>query len=365
MLTINDKGSIDLSISHLLEEVPITFKKMIERYQSLKITLFHHVVSSPDCRYERKFGQGRVPDSVLGMAAADRMKEILRRQEIVGNPKGYFVNKHHGSLTASQLDEIKSVSFTLCDSDEVPKHFRARGSEYGICFFHDFLEASGIRPVIYLNDQKSMLQKRQLVFNAPYLLEMQSRGYDMRWENEWRIKRRLSFTTDDVAFLIVPDKAYDSFVNWLEYKDMDYLVMPASVFTDPLDYLRLLPKMQHLAWGQIRIFDGILLDFDEFEPYTASDRKQLQAKAGVELACLVKTEIQQIYEEHFVKRHQAFVKQLKNSTKLTALMSQFTDVDKNANDPWHSSVDLAKAAYEELFRIQGDRITKNWIPDPD
>lgn len=215
MLKINDKGSIELSISHLLEDIPTTFNGMIERYQSLKIKLFHHVVSSPDCRYERKFGRGRVPDSVLGMASSDRMKEILRRQEIVGNPKGYFVNKHRGTLTASQLDEIKSVSFTLCDSDDLPKHFQARGSEYGICFFHDFLETSGIRPVTYLNDQKTMLHKRQMVFNAPYLLEMQSPRYDMRWENEWRIKSRLSFTAADVAFLIIPDNAYDSFVNWL------------------------------------------------------------------------------------------------------------------------------------------------------
>lgn len=141
--------------------------------------------------------------------------------------------------------------------------------------------------------------------------------------------------------------------------------MPASVFTDPLNYLRLLPKMRHLAWGQIRIFDGLLLDIEEFEPYTASDRIQLQAKAGIELACLVKTEIQQVYEERFVNRHQAFVKQLDDSVKSIALMSQFTKVDKSANDPWHSSIDLAKAAYEELFRIQGERITKNWIPDLD
>lgn len=353
-------GSIEFSISHLLEEAPSTFEEVIKRYENLKITLFHHVVSSPDCRYERKFGSGRVPESVRRMSAVDRMKEILRRQEILGNPKGYFVNKHSGSLNASQLDEIKSVSFTLCDSEEVAKHFEARASEYGICFFHDFLEASGIRPVVYLNDQPTMLQKRQLVFNAPYLLEMQSHHYDMRWEKEWRIKKRLAFVADNVAFLIVPDDAYDSFVKWLESEEMDYLVMPASVFNDPLNYLRLLPKMQHHAWRQIRIFDGLLLDFDEFEHYTASDRIQLETNAGIELACLVKTEIQQVYEERFIGRHQAFVNQLDSEIKCSSLMSKFSNVDRNARDPWRSSSDLAKAAYEALFKIQGDRITKKW-----
>lgn len=361
MLSINDKGSIELSISHLLEEKPTTFKQVIERYQGLPITLFHHVISSPDCRYERKFGRGRVPDKILGMPAADRMMEILRRQEIMGNPKGYFVNKHQASLTASQLSEIKSVSFAFCDSNEVPMHLHARSSEYGICFFHDFLESSGIRPVIYLNDQKNMLQQRQLIFNAPYLLEMHSPGYDMRWENEWRIKGKLSFTADDVAFLLVPDSAYDWFVEWLSSEDMDYLVMPASVFTDPLNYLRLLPKLQHLAWGQIRIFDGLLLDFEEFKPYTSSDRIQLQEKAGIELACLVKAEIQQVYEQRFVSRHQTFLKQLGDNIKSSDLMRQFTNVSDNAKEPWLSSIDLAKAAYEELFKIQQDRITKNWL----
>ena len=348
-----------------MEDVPTTFEGVIERYQSLSITLFHHVVSSPDCRYERKFGQGRVPDYVLRMSAADRMKEILRKQEIIGNPKGYFVNKHRGSLTASQLDEIKSVSFALCGSCELHQHFKARGSEYGICFFHDFLEASGIRPAIYLNDPNTMLHKRQLVFNAPHLLEMQSPGYNMRWENEWRIKGRLPFADDDVAFLIAPDNAYDSLADWLESEGMDFLVMPVSVFTDPLDYLRLLPKMRHHAWGQIRIFDGLLLDFDEFEPYTASDRVQMREKAGIKVDCLAKAEIQQVYEERFIKRHQAFVKQLEDTVMGTALMRRLTRIDHSANDPWHSSVDLAKAAYEELFRIQGDRITKDWTPELD
>ena len=360
MLTIDDKGSIQLSISHLLEQAPTDFKSVVERYQSLTITLFYHVISSPDCHYERKFGRGRVPEGVLNMAAEDRMKMILCKNEIAGNPKGYFVNKHHVSLTSSQINEIKSVSFTLCDSEELPKHFTARLSEYGICFFHDFLEASGMRPVVYLNDQKTMLQQRQLVFNAPHLLERYSSSYDMRWENEWRIKGRVQFVPDDVAFLIVPDTVYESFIKWLESEDKDYLVMPASVFTDPLSYLRLLPKLQHLAWRQIRIFGGLLLEFDEFEPYTTNDRMQMELKAGVELACLVKAEIQQIYEERFVKRYQAFVKQLNDDVKSSDLMCQLGKVDQNANEPWLCSIDLAKAAYEELFKIQSDRITKDW-----
>ena len=33
----------------------------------------------------------------------------------------------------------------------------------------------------------SEYHQRQAIFNAPYLIEMCSLNYNMRWENEWRI----------------------------------------------------------------------------------------------------------------------------------------------------------------------------------
>lgn len=158
MLTINEKGGIQLSISHLLEDPPSDFAGILNRYKDRAISLFHHVVSSPECAYEKRFGLGRVPGGILAMTAEQRMKQILRDGVIVGNPKGYFVNKHHGSLSASQLEVIKSVSFTFCESEELVRHFEARCSDFGICFFHDFLQSAGMSPVVYLNDLDTGLE---------------------------------------------------------------------------------------------------------------------------------------------------------------------------------------------------------------
>lgn len=363
VLTVNDKGAIQLSISHLLEEAPADMPSVIERYKGLKVTLFHHVVSSPECGYERRFGKGRVPDAVLKLSADERMKQILRERHIIGNPKGYFVNKHHPNLTATDVEEIKSVSFTLCDSEELPRHFDARGSDYGICFFHDFLESAGMRPVVYLNDLGTPLEQRQLVFNAPHLLEVQSSRYDMRWENEWRIKGRMSFTSGDVAFLFVPDAVYDAWIHWLIDENLDYVALPSSMVRDPLTYLRLLPKMEHCSWHQIELFGGLLMNFEEFLPYTSRDREQMEDKAGVTVSCLVKAEMQQLYEERFVKRHRSFIRQLRSDVMSSALMDKLARVEANANQPWLCSIDLAKTAYEALFEIQRDRIKLFWGDD--
>ncbi|MDB5343255.1 MAG: hypothetical protein JWP89_1632 [Schlesneria sp.] len=360
MLKVSASGSIQVVIHHLLDEVPETFERVVERYSKLDITLFHHIVSSPNCRYECRFGRGRVPDAVLAMNPMQRMESILKQGAIQGNPKGYFVNKHHASLTASQVDEIKSVSFSLCDSAGVPEHFDARKSEYGICFFHDFLEGAGIRPVVYLNDH-DIHHQRQVIFNAPHLVEMCSPKYNMLWENEWRIRGRLAFTPDDVAFLIVPDSGYQSFMKWLTDEDLyNYAVLPSSVFNNHLDYLRILPNLDHSSWRQIRLFEGLLLDFDEFLEFTDDDRKRMLEATGKYLPCIAKADIQDLYEERYVSRYLRFFGQLNDETKNSPRFKKLANVDKNHREPWRSSKDLVKAAYEALFTIQQARITKDW-----
>ncbi|MDB5313916.1 MAG: hypothetical protein JWO38_8118 [Gemmataceae bacterium] len=86
MLKIAPNGSIQVSIDHLMEDRPTTFKGVVERYRNLDITLFHHIVSSPTCRYEKKFGEGRVPESVLAMTPRKRLKAILKAGAIQGKP---------------------------------------------------------------------------------------------------------------------------------------------------------------------------------------------------------------------------------------------------------------------------------------
>lgn len=365
MLTINRNGRIEMDIDHLLEPTPITMDDAVGRYSTLELNLFYHVISSPLCRYEQRFGKGRVPNSVLKMDARERFKSILKAGMINGNPKGYFVNKHKDALTASQLDSIKSVSFALCKREEMPRHFTARESEYAICFFHDFLDNSGVRPVSYLNGRNER-EQQTLIFSAPHLAEVFSPKYDMRWENEWRVKGMLEFCPDDVAFVVAPDCDYKSMLDWLHSDDNDledYTLLPSSIFCDTLKYLEMVPKLDHSGWSQIRLYDELLMDFEEFLPLTKSDKAEMHRLADQYLTCMAEAELHDLYEHRFTSRFFEFLGDLDDAVKKSPLFSKHELMKKNASDHWRSNINFVKASYEKWFEIQHDRITAKWLPD--
>jgi hypothetical protein len=339
MIITGKDGSIGISVDHLLEDVPDKFDDIVERYKSLPVRLFFHVVSSPKCSYERKFGKGRVPELLAKMSARERFLRILTGRMIHGNPKSYFVNKHKECLTASQVEGLKSVSFTLCDFEELPAHFNARGSSYGVCFFHDFLQHAGIRPVVHLPDHELGTQ-REIVFNSPFLVETYGRAYDMRWENEWRIKKELRFSNEDIAFLIAPDDDYETIANWTFDNGFECPVLPASIFYDPLSYLRMLPKLHHESWGQIRLFEDLLLDFEEFKPYTEDDRRQMTAEVGDILSCIVRVDLLEQYQHRYTQRYLEFVGALNDETKSLPLIKKYENIQASEDHTWHASCHL-------------------------
>jgi hypothetical protein len=363
MLTVDSRGRPQLAVAHLFEMSPMQIDEIIERYTKLDGTLFHHIISSPSCRYEKGFGCGRVPTNIAVMSAKERFKSILTGQCIQGNPKSYFVNKLKGSLTATQIEEIKSVSFALCEHAMVKRHFEARDSMYGICFHHDFLQDRGVRPVVYVNDSAPD-EMAQIVFNSPYLVETYGGSYNMQWENEWRIKGELRFEADDIAFLIVPDEDYLTMYEWLSQGNFEECVLfPASVYDDPISYLYMIPKLQHQAWHQIPI-DGEMkmkMDFEEFLPATAADRRSMTAQAGAALECLVKAAVHEVYEARYAKRFFRFAHGIKDDTLEKLLATDLNRIVNNSKEPTKSIRDLVISAYSTLFRIQADRITKDWF----
>ncbi len=150
MLLINSKDQIEYDINYLKNDEFTTLDDVIHRYESSNMNLFYHVVSSPTCRYEKKFGKHRLSAEISKMSAEDRFVNILKNKKIVGNPKSFFVNKGKATIQPSQFDEIRSVSFTFSSINGLPTHFDSRDSQYAICFFHDFLQDKGMRRVQYI-----------------------------------------------------------------------------------------------------------------------------------------------------------------------------------------------------------------------
>lgn len=285
----------------------------------------------------------------------------------MGNPKSFFVNKGKPSVSPSQISDIRSVSFTLCSYQHLPTHFDARSSQYGICFFHDFLQDKGIRKVQYLND-KSQEDIERIVFSSPYLIEMYNSKYDMRWESEWRLKGDVVFDPYDIAFLIVPDAEYkrlvDLFNNDVVLSEYTYL-LPASIYSSPVDHLFEIQNSDILAFDQLPLFrgeygDGLLLDTDEFPELLPEERVTFWEEAGVYLSALAKATIHQCYEHRFSSRFLRFIEQLDHASWGMTCLPDVNRIRRNLDEPWHSWNHLTVHCYEVLFKIQQKRITANW-----
>ncbi|TGG89398.1 hypothetical protein E4656_19990 [Natronospirillum operosum] len=355
MLTIRD-GQIVFAEAHLLEPAITDFEGIEARYRNLEISIPLHIVSDPTCRYEAGYGRGRISDEFSRLGAKERLLSILERKTLIGNPKGYYVNKNRPGVTPLENDQIKSVSFAYCGMSEVARHFDARASKYGIVFFHDFLNNRGLRKVRYINEQDDEAT-RSVIFNSPHLLESYGPKYDMRWENEWRIQGQLTFSPEDVAFIVVPDEDYDEFIGSLVQDRVgEFWPLPASVFDDPIKFLWMAHRLEHHAWWQIEILGGLLVDFDMFPEPNAEEIEQINENCGFWLECLSKAEIQEFYEQRYVSRFLAFSDAVDSRSLPPTLRGQLESVRRNAGEPSQTHRDLMIACYGELFHIQRDRI---------
>lgn len=344
-----ENGKINFIENHLFDPTIEKFDGILDRYREYEVELFIHIVSDPSCRYERGVGSNRTLKDISSLSAKERFKSILENRVINSNPKGFYANKL--SNEKSHPNEIKSVSFAHCRQDEVKKHFSARNSEYGFVFFHDFLQSMGMLPVRYINeeDEESI---RRLVFNEAYLLEAYGRTYDMRWEKEWRINRDLIFDIEDVAFIVVPDEEYAEFIDFTISEAIDYYVLPASVFTNPLAFFLMADGMEHHSWNQIALYGEWKVDFDMFPEFTPDEEVEFISRCGEHIECLSKAEIQDAYERRYVSKFIDFASKLDKTFLAKTSFDSHTTVSANANEPYQTHRDLMMHCYTERLDVQ-------------
>ncbi|NBF15549.1 hypothetical protein GV729_09745 [Pseudomonas sp. Fl4BN2] len=352
MITINN-GRISFVEKHLFDPEIEKFEGIIERYSDYHVELFLHVVSDPSCRYEKGVGAARVVKDIAGLSAKERFLRLLNNRELTANPKGFYASKLKKGEEPPQ--EIKSVSFAHCTQEEVAQHFEARNSEYGVIFYHDFLQSLGMIPVRYVNeeDEESI---RRLVFNEPFALEAYGRNYDMRWEKEWRVNKNVTFESHHVAFIVVPDNEYHEFVHLTIHADLDYLVLPASVFTNPFKFFLIADSMEHHSWQQIRIYDDWKVGFDMFPEFTGAEKEEFLNRCEVHIECLAKAEIQNIYENRYISKFMNFASRLDVGFLNKTSFKEIALVNKNAGEPYQAHRDLMMHCYTERFEVQRGRI---------
>ncbi|WP_159477982.1 hypothetical protein [Dyadobacter sp. 3J3] len=354
MITV-DSYNLHFDTTHLLKPKPENFEEVIARIKPIKCDLFYNIISDPTCGYEKKFSEGRIKEHYKNMGAEARFKNIFEEKIIYSNPKSYFVNKL-ATLLPSECNEIKSVSFTFCGHKELKRHFVARGSEFGICFFHDFLQDRGIRPVFYLNDSDTEMKKR-MVFNSPHLLEVYKKGYDMRWEKEWRIGSDLHFTQNDIAFVIVPQEKHEYYVNWfseiVEFEDIQ--IITSNTYKSPIDHLIFYPQQTNNSWDQIEIFRdndirGFKIDPDLFNELDYFKKMRFSDNQIEKLDCLAKNTIILNYEYAYVNKFLEFAKKVAGLENINELFADYDSIASNIQEAVDTQRDLIISLFEELFR---------------
>jgi len=352
MITINN-GRISFVEKHLFDPKIEMFDGIIDRYRNYTVELFVHVISDPSCRYEKGVGSSRTSKDIAELSAKDRFLSLLKNRNITANPKGFYANKFKSEKELPE--EIKSVSFAYCNQDEVAQHFAARNSEYSIIFHHDFLQSLGMIQVRYINEEDDE-SIRRLVFNEPFALEAYGKSYDMRWEKEWRISKNVAFESKDVAFVTVPDSEYHEFVHFTIYSGLDYVILPASVFTDPFQFFLMAHGIEHHSWQQIRIYGDWKVDFEMFPNFTDSEKEIFLDRCGLHINCLAKAEIQNVYEHRYISRFINFASRLDDSFLKKTSFRELNLVNENSGEPYQTHRDLMMHCYTERFEVQRDNI---------
>lgn len=351
-------GNIEYSIGHLIQDKIETYPEIVKRLENLNTQLFYNIISSPDCRYETKFGE-RIKSQFKDLSAEERFQNIFKEKVLYANPKGYFVNKVKNNL-AKELDEILSISFSLANLEELPKHFTARGSEFGICFFHDFLQNNGLRKVEYLNDN-DLHTNEKLIFNSPHLVEVYFEGkYDMRWENEWRINGDLSFSPEDIAFVIVPHEKYSFYLDWFfeltkSSDPHEFPILSSITYKSYLDNLLFIPLMEN-SWNQVAVFrsekdNGFKITPSELPTLNAKEQSKMYSDYGSELKCLAKNIILNFYEDRYSNKFRKFLEKVITISLDSTMTEDFGKIKLNSLEPSDSERDLVQGLFTNVYQI--------------
>jgi hypothetical protein len=168
-----------------------------------------------------------------GKSAYDNMLSILHSRTIQAR-NAFGIAKKQAPNVASQ----KAVCFSEVPLHELSRLAKVR-SDYGIVFRKDIIIHRHGNPILYAyKDYPATAAIRQLIkaakkepknpiwkitpfIDAPGLYP--NGKYFFEWEREWRKVGDLKFQTDDVEFLIIPEKLHKNakgFFEWARHENL-------------------------------------------------------------------------------------------------------------------------------------------------
>ncbi len=174
---------------------------------------------------------------------------ILWDQRLIPSDQRWGIARHDSRLGDSQ----RAVCFAEVPLPFVGRIADRRGSRYGIGFRQEFVRRQGAARVWYLDkDEPAATAFEQLLHEHRRSFDTDdplwgltplidrpglygSRPYRFEWEREWRLpgSHGLRFTTDDIAFLFIPQEWHLSARGFFDSYEPGTAPNPQCPFLDP------------------------------------------------------------------------------------------------------------------------------------
>jgi hypothetical protein len=156
----------------------------------------------------------------------EAMMSICYQQVLLSAPFG--IGRRRAPDGASQA----AVCFSEIPPGQWQRLAERRRSEYGIAFSKRFLLSRGAGAVWYARrgtpTHQAVLELMEAskndanspVWKLTRMIDEPGERYEFEWEREWRVIGDLAFETEDVSFLIIPERNHEAALGFFE--DAEY-----------------------------------------------------------------------------------------------------------------------------------------------
>lgn len=199
--------------------------------------------------------------------ALENLVSILREREIRGG-------NHHclfSPILRNEEEDLQKrfhvVCFTETPLDKIHllteiTNRKVNLDPYGIVFKKEKIRKSRGNPVFYIYEENQLLirylKNQYKEFIREYydeemlgdfltlgsIINIVKKGHDFHWEREWRVRRRLRFSYNEVYAVIAPHNKHENIKELLGINELNYIPFIDSKW----NYEEMLERISHQFW---------------------------------------------------------------------------------------------------------------------
>ncbi|WP_318509113.1 hypothetical protein [Bacillus sp. T3] len=199
--------------------------------------------------------------------ALENLVSILNDKEIRGRNHHCLFSPMLRAEEEDLQERFNVVCFTETPLDKIHllteiSNRKVNLEPYGIVFKKEKIRKSRGNPVFYIYEENHMLiryfKKQYEEFIEEYynedtlgafftlgsIINIVKKGHDFHWEREWRVRKRLRFTYDEIYAVIAPRNKHEKIKKQLRINDFNYIPFIDSKW----NYEEMLERISYQLW---------------------------------------------------------------------------------------------------------------------